>query len=284
MQKNKIGILYICTGPYTVFWKDFFLSFEEKFITDYEKYYYVFTDSDTIYGEDTCDRVKRIRIDQMPWPLITLMRFRFFNSIEEELKKCDYLLFSNSNIVCETKIEASEILPDENEKLFFTTHPGYFGQKIYDYPYERSKRSLAYIPWNCGKTYVIGAFFGGRSKPFLEMSKILENRINDDLRRNVIARWHDESHINRYIVGKDHIKLLSPSYCFPVGIDVDYEKKIAGVSKQDKFDVHSFKNGSNFEDERKDHARIKNYIRRKKIYKALHFFADSMLQSEIKEI
>lgn len=34
---KSIGILYICTGPYYLFWEDFFKSFEAKFLTDYEK-------------------------------------------------------------------------------------------------------------------------------------------------------------------------------------------------------------------------------------------------------
>ena len=36
---KSIGILYICTGPYYLFWEDFFKSFEAKFLTDYEKKY-----------------------------------------------------------------------------------------------------------------------------------------------------------------------------------------------------------------------------------------------------
>ena len=29
---TKIGMLYICTGKYTVFWPGFYRSFEEKFL------------------------------------------------------------------------------------------------------------------------------------------------------------------------------------------------------------------------------------------------------------
>ena len=36
-------------------------------------------------------------------------------------------------------------------------------------------------------------------------------------------------------------KLLNPGYCYPVGFDLPFERKISGVSKQAKFDVKSFK-------------------------------------------
>lgn len=239
---KRIGILYICTGPYALFWEDFYNSFEEKFITDHEKHYYVFTDSEELCAIDN-KRVHKYPLQAQPWPLVTLLRFSTFLSIEKELELNDYLLFSNANIVCVEKIAAEEILPRElnDEDLFVTTHPGYFGKKIYEYPYERHSYSLAYIPWNLGSTYVIGAFFGGTSKAFLSLCKVLKANIEDDLKKNVIAKWHDESHLNRYIIGRKSVRIISPEYCYPVGMEVTYTPRITGVSKQAKFDVHSFK-------------------------------------------
>ena len=36
------------------------------------------------------------------------------------------------------------------------------------------------------------------------MSEILQNNIDKDLENNIIALWHDESHINRYLVDLKH--------------------------------------------------------------------------------
>lgn len=44
-----INIFYICTGEYKRFFDKFYLSCEDKFIPEFEKKYYVFTDSDRIY-------------------------------------------------------------------------------------------------------------------------------------------------------------------------------------------------------------------------------------------
>lgn len=242
-MKKSIGILYICTGPYTAFWEDFFNTFEENFLPNTEKIYFVFTDSDEIYMEHKCSRVKRIKLSAMPWPLVTLLRFDTFLSIREELEKCDYLMFSNANIVCEGKVMEEDFLPrkEMNEKMCFTEHPGYWRKKPQYVPYERSKKSLAYIPYNCGQPYIIGAMFCGFTQDFLEMSSLLKSRIEEDLKKNVIARWHDESHINRYIVGKNNYRLLSPAYCYPIGIEIPFERLICAVSKIAKFDVNKFK-------------------------------------------
>lgn len=241
-MKKSIGILYICTGPYVLFWKDFYESFEKKFLIDFEKRYFVFTDSSDIYAQEN-PLVKIIKIEPQPWPLITLFRFATFLKVEEELKKCDYLMFSNANMVCDEIIKPEEFLPREEKKevLSVTTHPGYYGKKAICYPYERGRKSSAYIPWNCGQKYVIGAMFCGTSKAFLKMSKTLKHNIEEDLKTNIIAKWHDESQLNRYIINKPGIRILPPEYCYPFGMNVDYQKKMSAVSKEAKFDVKRFK-------------------------------------------
>lgn len=242
-MKKSIGILYICTGKYHLFWQDFFLSFEKYFLPNTEKRYYVFTDQDVVYGEDQCSRIKVIHTKPLPWPLITLLRFNYFLSIEDELRENDYLMFSNANIVCEDKVSEAEFLPVNDEMgMAFVKHPGYYYSKIIDTPLERSKRSLAYVPYNCGTDYVIGAMFAGKTKDFLRMCSILNDRINSDLAKGVIAKWHDESHLNRYIINQKNYKLLSASYCYPCGVELPIERKICAVSKKAKFDVDGFKN------------------------------------------
>lgn len=69
----------------------------------------------------------------------------------------------------------------------------------------------------------------------------MKYNIEEDLKKNIIAKWHDESQLNRYIVNKPGVRILEPMYCYPCGMEVSYPKKIYAVSKQAKFDVKSFK-------------------------------------------
>lgn len=246
-EMNKsIGILYLCTGSYKLFWEDFYNSFEDRFLPNTEKIYYVYCDNfdNTFDKYKNNIRVNFISINAMPWPLITLLRFNYFLMQEEKLKKHDYLMFSNANIFCNQQVTEEEFLPriDRGEKISFVQHPGYYKKKaFFNYQFERSRKSTAYIPYSCRSPYVIGAMFAGETNAFLHMSHVLKNCIETDLKNNIIARWHDESQMNRYIVGKNDYRLLNPGFCYPVGFDLPVENKIMGVSKQAKFDVNAFK-------------------------------------------
>ena len=246
MMKKKIGMLYLCTGPYSLFW-DYYHSFEKFFLEDIEKHYFVFTDDVDSINTFGSNRVEVIHIDSLPWPLITLLRFNYFLSIEEKLKNMDFLMFSNANVVCCSKIMPEEFLPREekDETMFFVRHPGHFKEKKFNHPYDRHRNSLAYIPYNCGGEYVIGAMFGGKTNNFLKMCHTCKERIEDDLKRNVIAQWHDESHMNRYIIGHKEFRILHSGFCYPVGFDLPVEKKISAVSKMAKFNVQKFKGTEN---------------------------------------
>lgn len=283
---KSIGVLYLCTGPYKLFWEDYYNSFEKNFLKNYTKHYYVFAEKfdDGLEKYEGNKNVTLIHIDAMPWPLITLLRFRYFLSIEEELIKHDYLMFTNANIVCDEVVTAEEFLPDESigQEMSYCQHPGYWKTPIYNVPYDRNKKSKAYIPYNCGENYVIGAMFAGYSEAFLRMSHVLNERIEDDLKRNVIARWHDESQLNRYIVGKKNYKLLSPGYCYPVGFELPVERKISGVSKQAKFDVKTFK-GTN-ENETGFSLLIKRVYRRVKNEGIWFYLIDKLLCKKIDKI
>lgn len=283
-MQTRIGILYICTGPYYLFWEDFYNTFEKNFLPNIQKNYFVFTDAEKIYCENN-KNIQVYRIINQPWPLITLLRFNTFLTIEEELKKYDYLMFSNANIVCNKVISEKEFLPRESkcEDIFVTSHPGYYKKSPINFPYERNPKSLAYIPWNCGKDYVIGAMFGGTSRAFIQMSKTLKYNIEEDLKKNIIAKWHDESHLNRYIIKNNNVRILSPQYCYPYGINVAYEKRISAVSKQDKFDVKKFKGQYKCENNisKKIVIKIKKTLCLKE--KCL-FLKDSILHKTIKRI
>lgn len=282
-MKKTIGILYICTGPYYLFWKDFYESFEKYFLPNYNKKYFIFTDAESLYGEDK-KNVFKLSLEPQPWPLITLLRFNTFLRVEEQLKECDYVMFSNANMICDTEITEDEFLPRESmgENLFFTIHPGYSGKSKIKYPYDRNKKSHAYIPYNCGKKYVIGAMFGGKSENFIEMSKILKSNIEEDLKKNVIAKWHDESHINHYIVNRKDVRFLSSEYCYPYGMNVSYKKRISAVSKQAKFDVKSFK--GQYNQKKNILVRIYNKLKKKFYIKEMFLFIiDTILNRKVEK-
>lgn len=243
---KRAAIIYICTGAYIEYWHDFFDSFEDNFLENYEKHYYVFTDAQEVYMNNN-ERVHVHYQAHLPWPLIALMKFHISLQIKDELIKYDFVYISNANIVCKAKILEEDILPnkDEGQRYSFTLHPGYFYDKRYTHKcyteYERNKASLAYIPYNVGEFYVYGNMWGGMGVDFVELLEDLDYRIGEDLKKRIIPVWHDESYVNRYTATHNDFRLLNPGYCYPVGFDVDFEKKIVGVPKVTVFDVNNFK-------------------------------------------
>lgn len=206
----KIAILYICTGAYTVFWPEFFSSCEEFFFPHDEKKYFIFTDG---LQEVSAPNIQRIRQECMGWPYDTLKRFSLFKQIENDLSKFDLIFFCNANVEFIAPI-GKEILPRDKEKIIVVEHPYYTHRNRETFPYENNVDSLAFIPRNLGNYYICGGFNGGYSTAYLKMINILEKNISIDHDKGIIAVWHDESHINRYIIDHPHI-LLPAGFCSP---------------------------------------------------------------------
>lgn len=259
---NKIAILYICTGKYTVFWENFYLSFKKNFCPKSQKTFYVFTDAESILFENNEDVVKVFQ-ERLGWPYDTLMRFEMFSKVHSELEKKDYIYFFNANMICTTIIAENEVLPDENlgQKLVVVKHPGYGTKKFKYCPLERNPRSLAYIPYNRKGTYICGGVNGGARDAYLELIDILRHNINEDLKNNIIAIFHDESHINHYVSKRKDVRYLGPEYCNPDDVKTDYELKIELLDKKKVLDINGIRNTKDESTAQKWKRRIIKYAK-----------------------
>jgi hypothetical protein len=226
----KIGILYICTGKYSIFWKEFYESSETLLLQEHDKEYFVFTDADKIEYEEK-ENVHKIFQEKQEWPLPTLLRFHIFLRVEQELQKMDYIFFFNANMKIVATITPGEILPDPDKEdgLTVVLHSGYYKAKSSQLPYERKqKNSLAYL--DKGRYYFQGCLNGGTRTAYLKMIHKLKENIQTDLDNNIIATWHDESHLNKYMADKNP-RILSPAYSYSEGDKLDFQPKILMLDK-----------------------------------------------------
>lgn len=240
--KNKVAILYVCTGTYTVFWDKFYKTFEKNFLRKSDKDYFVFTDGNISYSDR--DNVHKVYQKRLGWPYDTLMRFKMFEGVADQLKNFDYIFFFNANMECVTEIKEEEFLPNESrgEKLVMAVHPGYYNLKLKYCPFERRKSSTAYLPYRKGEHYVIGALNGGAAAEYLELIHALNHNTNTDLDNKIIALVHDESHLNAYIAGRKDVKFLSPAFCSPENLKIPFETRILMTDKSKYFNVGKMKN------------------------------------------
>jgi hypothetical protein len=75
--------------------------------------------------------------------------------------------------------------------------------------WEHSKNSTAFVPPKKRKKYVHGAIWFGEKNHFLNMCRELDLNTDQDYSKNIIAKWHDESHLNHFYATKNATVLSS---------------------------------------------------------------------------
>jgi histo-blood group ABO system transferase len=204
----KICILTIATNKYIHFVQDLYNNLEEFFLPDYEKNCLLFTDHEI---EESSDNVKIHQIAHEPWPMPTLKRYNYFIKEKDFILQHDYCFYFDVDMSLQ-QVVRDEVLGD----LVATNHFYQSRLEPASQSFDRNPNSLACVPFD-QKTvsYYAGGFNGGKTKTFLEMSEVIASRVNDDLKKGVIALWHDESHMNRYMIDNPPTVALSPDYCYP---------------------------------------------------------------------
>lgn len=216
--QQYIGIYGIFIGKYIKFIDDFINNVDYYFMPQYEKIYYILTDSDDIINKYTSiSNTKFIFKKQhlIGWPYETLYRFKYFLDffINDNVK---YLFFFNSNIQFIRPIYNLSLQKDYT----FVSHSGYFSLPYEHCSYEKNNNSIAYVGKHHHVNYIGGGIYGGKRDKFIKLSRELSTNIGIDESKQYIAVWHDESHLNHYynIILKgnsNQIELLPPSFHIP---------------------------------------------------------------------
>ena len=221
---RKIALLYIGIGNYSVMWDGFYESAKKYLFTDDEKHFFMFTDNEKLLASKLLD-VTFLREKNYGWPGNTLYRFRMFTTVVEQLKDYDYVYFFNAN-ACFVKPLSDEILPHDGATIVAAQHFKMEGVDPIKYGYDRNPKSTACVKWGQeGKDYVQACFIGATAEEMIEMCKTLSANIEEDEKNGVVAKWHDESHFNHYIIGKKY-NLLPVSYVYPEVLQLPIEVNI----------------------------------------------------------
>jgi len=223
----KICILTIATNKYIQFVERLLDNIEENFLNGHEIECLLFTDHEV----EASDNVRVSQIDHEPWPLPTLQRYNYFMKEKDFISKFDYCYYFDVDMGLVGKV-GEEVFGD----LVATMHPYQSFYKPKDRSYDRNPKSLAYVaPGDEGELYYAGGFNGGKTECFLEMAEVIADRVTRDLEKGVVALWHDESHMNRYLIDNPPSVSLTPTYCFAEELtnhpQYPYEPKIIALKK-----------------------------------------------------
>lgn len=223
----KICILTIATNKYIDFVERLLENVEENFLNGHEINCLLFTNHDV----ETSDNIRVCQIDHEPWPMPTLKRFNYFVKEKDWILEHDYCFYLDVDMAIVAKV-GDEILSD----LVATMHPYQSFYPKEQRSYDRNPKSLAYVaPGEEPENYYAGGFNGGSTKRFIEMAEVLADRVTKDLENDVIALWHDESQMNRYLIDNPPTLSLTPSYCyaeeFMQNVEYPYNPKIVALKK-----------------------------------------------------
>jgi len=230
----KVAICFIGTGKYLNFLPNYYENVKKYFLPDTEKTFLVFTDGEGDLPED----VKVYPQEHLDWPYITLKRFEIINQAREEIAKNDWFVFIDADALPVDVITEEEFI--HSDKSFFGVHHPCHYLKMpphnkYPGAFEINPHSMACVDDALDlSVYYQGCFWGGKVPEIFEMIDTLMERVNLDLKKDVIAIWHDESHINNYFIeNKDMVHTFGPEYAYPEVFAgyCEFEPKIVHLAK-----------------------------------------------------
>lgn len=209
----KVAIIFIGTSKYVNFLPLYYEKCEENFLVNTNKTYFVFTDGEV---SDPPENVLLYQQEHLEWPFITLKRFEIINKARKKLSEFDTIVFMDADTLVVDKISEEEFFSNMN--LFGVHHPcDYMKMPPHNEPpgaFEINPESTAFT--DDYSTYFQGCFWGGKVPLVFDLIDELERNVNIDLDNNIIAVWHDESHLNAYFAKhKDSVKVFGPEYAYP---------------------------------------------------------------------
>jgi histo-blood group ABO system transferase len=221
-NRYKVGLCIVATGRYDQYAQRLIDSARPFFCTNSDVTYFIFTDGKITPSKDVVICYQK----RLGWPHDTLKRFEMYERRKEILNEMDYLFALDADMYFVARV-GEEILSD----LVATQFPGYVGRRG---PYEKNPSSTACVRKEEGEIYFAGAFYGGKREEFFKLLKTVNEKIAQDEAKNVIAKCHDESHLNRYFIDHKPTLVLSPSYCYPESWQLTYPKKLLALDKNHK--------------------------------------------------
>jgi hypothetical protein len=233
----KIAIAFIGTGKYLNFLEQYYETFSEKFMPKDEKHFFVFTDGDieespsdiTLVKINEDNDINQSDYDPNNWYNLMhqsvggLRRFSIIRMVEDSLKEFDWFVFIDADMYC---VETVDDFFDETKSFFGVQHPTFhdgWSRNTGVIPHERNSLSVTYVnPEEDDGVYLQGCVWGGKVPEILEMIRELDTRVKTDIENKVLARAHDESHLNRYrLDNKEKFNVLHPSFAFPGNIPAE---------------------------------------------------------------
>jgi hypothetical protein len=242
MQRNRITFFSIATGNYLNYWKDLIIS-GNKFLSDFEDSQWLLAtdnvkDISNFIADSNFNNVEVISIPSYGWPDASLLRYEVISQNSNRIRS-KYSVYLDADMRFKTTIEIDEFISRISKGVMtLQVHPGYYrptglkntlfylGNPKFIFKdilirikngglgtWESDRKSLAFVARRMREFYYCGGCWFGETKVFLEMCELLSENVRHDLRNGLVARFHDESHLNSF-ASMEKVRRIPPIFCF----------------------------------------------------------------------
>ncbi len=237
----SIGVMTVATNIYFDYWQKMVESADEQSTSSDQITFFVFTEQiQKIEAfSKTLKNVKVFGFKVAPygWPDATLLRYQIFINQYSNMKT-DVLMHLDADMIFASNPWENIRRLVANNQICLIQHPGfwrcnglsrvsfYFMHPFTMYKdlrmkinlggigaWETRPQSVAFVPRKLRRQYFCGGTWFGPRQAIVEMLKELSNQVSEDKKSAVIAKWHDESYLNKW-AAQVTINTFSPELCF----------------------------------------------------------------------
>nr|XP_013009670.1 alpha-1,3-galactosyltransferase 2 [Cavia porcellus] len=215
-QNLTIGLTVFAVGRYLEKYLSHFLeSAEQYFMVGQRVVYYVFTEQPAAVPRVALGPGRQLRVEpvmrERRWQDVSMARMR---TLHEALggrlgREAHYVLCMDVDQHF-SGLFGPEVLADSVAQL----HAWHYRRPRWLLPFERDERSAAAIAFGEGDFYYHAAVFGGSVAALRRLTAHCARGLQLDRARGLEARWHDESHLNKFFWLHKPAKVLSPEFCW----------------------------------------------------------------------
>ncbi|XP_013374990.1 PREDICTED: alpha 1,3-galactosyltransferase 2 isoform X2 [Chinchilla lanigera] len=215
-QNLTIGLTVFAVGRYLEkYLKRFLESAEKHFMVGQRVVYYVFTEQPAAVPRLALGPGRQLRVEfvvrERRWQDVSMARMR---TLHEALggrlgREAQFVLCMDVDQHF-TGSFGPEVLADSVAQL----HAWHYRWPRWLLPFERDARSAAALARHEGDFYYHAAVFGGSVAALRRLTAHCAQGLRLDRARGLEARWHDESHLNKFFWLYKPAKVLSPEFCW----------------------------------------------------------------------
>ncbi|NWV31975.1 BGAT2 transferase, partial [Grantiella picta] len=214
VQKNLVtGVVTFAVEKYWFFIEGFMRSANQYFLAGHQVNFYLFTDSPEKISHLQMSPENHLCVipvqNDSRWQDISRSRMDIISTyiLSQFQHEVDYLYSIDIDVelLAHIGVEIIDALVGTISSWQLMANPE-------DKAYETRPESRAAIPEGQGDFYYTASFYGGSVSEVYKLTRACSKGLVEDRENGIEARWHDESHLNKYLLHHKPTRLLSPEY------------------------------------------------------------------------